>query len=101
MAIACGGRIPRMNSRALLLVGAVLALPSWSQEPAASTPAPAHLVVDLSNESIKKIVRDTAATQSATVQISEEKPVARKSVADIVFAPPVAKPPVSYAVRLP
>ena len=80
-----------MHSRILLLVGAMLASPTWSQE----------LVVDLHNDSIKKIVRDTAATQFATVQLSNEKTDARKPIEKIDFVRPVAKPPVKYPIRLP
>ena len=80
-----------MNSRVMLLVGFMLTSPAWSQEPS----------FDLKSDSIKKIVRDTAATQFATVQLSSEKPVATKQIADIKFEPPVAAQPVKYPTHLP
>ena len=80
-----------MNSRVLLLLGALFAVPAWSQEP----------VFDLHSDSIKKIVRDTATTQSALVRISNEKPAKSDPIASIDLAPPVAKPPVKYPTRLP
>ena len=96
-----GGTLTDMNSRVLLLVGVMLASPAWSQEPATSTPAPSALVVDLRSDSIKKIVRDTAATQFATIQLSNEKPDTRKPIEKIVFVPSVAAPAPKYPTRLP
>jgi hypothetical protein len=58
-------------------------------------------VLDLKNDSIRKIVRDTAATQSATVQLPHEKPVARKPLANIEFVPEVKAPPLKYPTHLP
>jgi hypothetical protein len=101
MSVLAGGRLASMNSRVLLLVGALLASTAWSQQPVTNTPPHAPLVVALSNDSIKKIVRDTAATQSATVQLSNEKPVARKPLANIEFVPAVKAPPLKYPTRLP
>jgi len=91
LSVLTGGRLGSMNSRVLLLVGAMLVSPAWSQEPA----------FDLKSDSIKKIVRDTAATQFATIQVPSEKPVAPKQVAEIKFVPSVAAPPVKYPTRLP
>lgn len=48
-----------------LLTGLVLASPAWSQEPVQP-----HF--DLHSESVRNIVRDTAATQYAQVRIAEE-----------------------------
>jgi hypothetical protein len=91
MGFSFGGRVTDMNSCVLLLVAAMLASPAWSQEPS----------FDLKSDSIKKIVRDTAATQFATIQVSNEKPVERKPLANIDLTPPVAAPPVKYPTRLP
>ena len=57
-----------MNTRAMLVVGAVLALPAWSQEP----------VLDLSAETIRKIARETAATQYAEPQLTEARRIETK-----------------------
>jgi hypothetical protein len=76
MGFRFGGTLTDMNSRVLLLV-------------------------DLHNDSIKKIVRDTAATQFAPIQLSNEKPVARKSIERIEFVVPVAVPAPKYPTRLP
>jgi len=56
---------------------------------------------DRSSESIKKIVRDTAATQSAPDQLTEEKP-AKRDPSTVVYVPP-EKPsaPVSEPPRQP
>jgi hypothetical protein len=91
MSFHSGSTLADMNSGVLLLFGAMLASTAWSQQP----------TFDLRSDSIKKIVHDTAATQSALVQLSNEKPVERKPIADIEFAPPVAKPPLKYPTRLP
>jgi hypothetical protein len=80
-----------MKSCALLLFAALLVSPAWSREPE----------FDLRSDSIKKIVHDTAATQSALVQLSDEKPVERKPLAKIEFVPPIATPPRKYPTRLP
>ena len=68
-----------MNPRLLLLV-AWLASPAWSEEPVAESPAITSGSFDLSNDSIRKIVRDSAAAQSALVDvppIKEDAPVKR------------------------
>ena len=70
LAIGPGGRLGHMKSRALLVLAALLAAPAWSQE------------FDLHSESITKIVRNVAESQSVAVQLSEEKPVARDPFAD-------------------
>jgi hypothetical protein len=72
-----------MNARAFLLVGTLLASTAWSQEPA----------FDLKSESVRNIVRATAASQSVALPESPAAPVrtepAKKTVA---FVPP-EKPP--------
>ena len=56
---------------------------------------------DRNSESIKKIVRDTAATQSSAVQPSEEKP-AKRDPATVVYVQPEKPPaPVRESPRLP
>jgi hypothetical protein len=77
-----------MNPRLLLLV-AWLASPAWSEEPAAELPAVTSGSFDLSNDSIRKIVRDSAVTQSALVQVSDEKPVEPESTSTIKYVPPI------------
>jgi hypothetical protein len=73
----------------------VLAAPAWSEEPA---PRP----LDLRGELIRKIVRDTAATQFAAVNVSPDEPAAAEHrpiefvPATKVTAPPPPKlPPAS------
>jgi hypothetical protein len=82
-----------MNSRALILFGALLASPAWTQEPN----------FDLSSDSIKKIVRDTAATQSRPIELSEEKPAEREPVETVRYVPPEKPlpPPVERAAPRP
>jgi hypothetical protein len=85
-----------MNSRAVLLMGVALMSPAWAQEPATSAPAPAPRSFDLSNDSIKKIVQATAATQYATVEMNADAP--RENEPAFLFeqpekpAPPVKAP---------
>lgn len=79
-----------MNSRACLLA-ALLVSPAWSQEPAG---------FDLKSDAIKKIVRDTAATQYAYVQIAEKAP--RKSeTAPFKYVPPEKPVPAREPPRQP
>jgi hypothetical protein len=82
-----------MNSRALILLGALLASPVWAQQPS----------FDLSSDNIKKIVRDTAATQSRPIELSEEKPVEREPVETVRYVPPEkpTPPPVERAAPRP
>jgi len=82
-----------MKFRSLWLVGIVLVSPAWSQEPAANT-ALTPQSFDRSSDSIKKILRDVAATQSATVQVSEEAPVTREPYTSIEYSKPAeVRPP--------
>ena len=89
LAIGPGGRLGHMKSRALLVLAALLAAPAWSQE------------FDLHSESITKIVRNVAESQSVAVQLSEEKPVARDPFADIEYVPLTHAPPVQPAAPQP
>lgn len=52
--------------------------PVWSQEPS----------FDLSSDSIRKIVRETAAAQSVPIQISKETPVKREPDTTFKYVPP-------------
>ena len=78
-----------MNPRAYLLV-ALLVSPAWSQEPVADPPMVTASFTarsfDLSNDSIRKIVRDGAATQFASVRASNDTPVEPERVA-VRFVP--------------
>jgi hypothetical protein len=75
-----------MKPHALLLVASLLGSPAWSQEPAPRS-------FDLGSESIRKIVRETAAKQSVALQVSEDATVERMpAVKTVVFVPP-EKPP--------
>lgn len=80
-----------MYTRALLVVGAFLALPAWSQEQS----------LDLSSDSVRKIIRDTAATQYAAPQLNEAKPVAPQPRTEKVvrYVPP-EKPPTKQTAKL-
>jgi hypothetical protein len=89
-----------MNSRAIFLFGVMLVSPAWSQE-AATVATASSRSFDLSNESVKKIVRDTVATQAVAVQPPVETPVARKPPGTVVFVPAVKAEPVKYPTRLP
>jgi hypothetical protein len=71
-----------LESRALFLIGALLASSARAQEAS----------FDLKSESIRKIVHDTAATQSAPVQFVEARPAERKLVIEIEDAQPLEKP---------
>lgn len=80
-----------MNSRALFLFGALLASPVWAQQPS----------FDLSSDYIRKIVRDTAATQSRPIELSEEKPAEREPVETVRYVPPEKPAPVKIAAPRP
>jgi hypothetical protein len=77
-----------MNTRALLVVGSFLAMPAWSQESAGEAPREALPTFDLSSASVRKILRDTAATQFASVQAFEAKPPEPKPVKAVQYVPP-------------
>jgi hypothetical protein len=77
-----------MKFRSKWLVGIALVSSAWSQEPG----------FDLSSDSIKKIVRDVASTQSSTVQLTEETPVKREPYTQIEYSPPAeVRPPLKRA----
>jgi hypothetical protein len=79
-----------MNPRAVLLIGAMLVSPAWSQEPS----------FDLKSDAIKRIVQTTAATQYAPIQPPEEKPVEPEPASTIKFVPPVKEePPVKRTAK--
>ena len=89
-----------MNPRTCLLM-ALLVSPAWSQEPAADPPMPTTRFsarsFDLSNDSMRKIVRAGAATQFASVRVSNDTPVEPAPV-KVRFVPvekelPAPKPP--------
>ena len=75
-----------MNSRTILMI-ALLATPAWSQEPAAPAPVLAATRLDLQSDAVRKIVRDTAATQYSDARASNEGAV-RTEPAAYVFVPP-------------
>ena len=83
MPAAHGPNVHRMLSRAVLLCGLVLALPALAQQPPS---------FGLASDSIKKIVRDNASTQYASVQMSDAKPIKRNPISAIDFTPPPKKP---------
>ena len=91
MGICPGVRLNAMNTRATLLIGALLVSPAWSQESAAPAVTLSAQSFDRSSEAIKKILRDTAATQSARIQISEVKP-AKSAPAEFKYVPPEPAP---------
>lgn len=80
-----------MNLRAFFLFGALLASPAWAQQPN----------FDLHSDYIKKIVRDTAATQYVSVQQAEVKP-AEPEPATVRYVPPdKSLPPAKSAAPRP
>jgi len=102
LSLGSGRRLAIMTSRSLLLLGVMFVAIAWSQEPAADEPAPTPRSFDLSSDSIKKIVRDTAAAQSVPIRISDEAPVKREPDTTIKYVPPdVAKPAKSPDPRRP
>jgi hypothetical protein len=87
-----------MKSRALLLIAALLASPSWADESATRTQVLSPESFDRKSDSIRKIVRDFAATQSMPVQLVAERPTADST---IEFVPAEPKHPEPPAPRLP
>jgi hypothetical protein len=73
-----------MNPRGWLVVGALMALPAWSQQPS----------LDLNSDTVKKIIRDTAATQYAAPQLAEMKPAGHQPMTEKVvrYVPPERSP---------
>jgi hypothetical protein len=81
-----------MNTRAFL-IAALLASPVWSQEPAAKPPAPVAAHFDVHSDAVRKIVRDTAASQYSTVRVSHEAPVATGPAEENLDPVPVRESP--------
>ena len=91
-----------MTSRSFLLLGVMFVSLAWSQESSAEEPTPTPQSFDLSSDSIKKIVRDTAGAQSVPIRISEEKPLEREPDTTFKYVPPeVVQPAKSPAPRRP
>ncbi|MEO8064535.1 MAG: hypothetical protein ABI821_17495 [Pseudomonadota bacterium] len=90
-----------MNPRTYLMA-AFLISPVWAQEPAVEAPVTAAPSYDLRGDAVQKIVRDTAATQFADVQVSDKPPVEAKP-AEFVYVPAekVPAPPSEPFRRLP
>ena len=82
-----------MNSRVLLLIGALLASSAQAQDPG----------FDLNSDPIKKIVHDSAASQSQAVrvQVADTKPTEPELVFDIDYVTPVAAPPSKSKIKPP
>jgi len=90
-----------MKPRACLIV-VLLASPAWSQEPVVNAPAGTARSFDFSNESVKKIVRDTAATQFAIAQVSRDATIKSEPAGTFKYVPPEEAPapaPVPKAPR--
>lgn len=81
-----------MFSRTALLAGLVFASAALAQEPV-KNPALSPRSFDLSNDSIKRAVRDSAATQYAVVQLPDSEPAKRDPIAAIDFSKPVKPAP--------
>lgn len=79
-----------MNSRAYLLV-ALLVSPAWSAEPTVEAPEPTVRSFDLRTDAVKKIVRDTAATQFSSLRVSD-KPSVEAEPDEFVYVPPEEPP---------
>lgn len=86
-----------MFSRTALLAGLVLASSALAQEPVNIPPALSPRSFDLSNDSIKKAVRDSAATQYAIVRSHDSEPAKRDPIAAIDFSKPAKPAPVKTA----
>ena len=84
-----------MNSRACLII-ALLASPAWSQEPEVTARS-----FDLSNDSVKKILRDTVASQSAIAQVSEDVPIKSEPAKTFTYVPPEEAPPRKREAQVP
>ena len=90
-----------MASRSILLFVMFISA-AWAQEPAANEQAATPRSFDLGSDSIRKIVRDTAAEQSVPIQISEGTPANRERETTIKFVPPeVSQPAKEPAPRRP
>lgn len=89
-----------MNPRAALLIAALLASPTWSQEPPVDPKVLTPRSFDRNSDSIKKIVRDFAASQSMPIQLAKEEPTHSTDTA-IEFVPAEPPPPEPPPPRLP
>lgn len=89
-----------MRMRACLLI-ALLVSPAWSQEKAATDgPAPAAHSFDLRNETVRKIVRETAATQFSAVYVTDDATAPKPAKTEFVPAASVTEAETT-TVRLP
>jgi hypothetical protein len=77
-----------MYTRALLVVGALLLTPAWSQEPASDASVVTPRTFDLSNDAVKKILRHTAETQYAAVQLTKVEAAEAKPTKTVQYVPP-------------
>lgn len=81
-----------MTLRAALLLGALLATPAGAQDPppeaVSSAPKTTASSFALSSDSIRHIVKATAAAQSVPVRMEKETPTAPPAERMVVFAPP-------------
>ena len=90
-----------MNTRALCLMGMWLVSPAWSQEAPADAPAISRRSFDLSNDTIRTIVRDTATSLSVPIRMPDEPGPERENLAISSFPPPEKTRPVEHKVSLP
>lgn len=93
-------RLDALNSRVLLLA-ALLTTSAWGAEPAADALTIMPRSLDLSSDLIREIVRESAATQLALVQVAEEKPVEIEADKTVKYVPPIKKKPVKRAAPRP
>ena len=93
MEMNMGPMLRPMFSRTALMAGLVLASSALAQESAQNPPALTPRSFDLSNDSIRKAVRDSAETQFAAIQTRESKPAERDPIAAIDFSKPVKPAP--------
>jgi hypothetical protein len=89
-----------MINRALLVVGCLVAIPARSQELLAPSHSATPPSLDLRAESVRKIVRDAAATQYAAPQLDESKQVEQPREAKAVRFVPPEKPPARHTGKL-
>ena len=78
-----------MITRALSLLCLVLSLPVSAQQPISDPPSIVSRAFDPGSAAIKKIVRDSAATQFSLVQLSDSAPARPAEISEIdLSAPP-------------
>lgn len=87
-----------MNPRTLLVVGLLLTPSAWSQESVPVAPEASRPTFDLSAAAVKKIVRDTAATQYAATPPQSLKSESAESKAFEIVLPEA--PPKKQAAKL-